>query len=79
LVVKSVQLESTMPGRRLEILCSVPEPVGLRVDRFLANELRLSRSRIQRLAEAGDLVVFSLASSLRRPVRDGMRPVLGRL
>jgi hypothetical protein len=63
----------------LEILCSVPEPVGLRVDRLLANELRLSRSRIRRLAEAGDLVVFPSLSSLQRPVRDGMRLVLGRV
>jgi hypothetical protein len=79
LVVKSVQLEGTMLARRLEILCSVPEPVGLRLDRLLASELRLSRSRIRRLAESGDLVVFPSASSLRRPVRDGMRLVLGRL
>lgn len=79
LVVESVLSESTMPARRLEILCSVPEPVGLRVDRLLATELRLSRSRIQRLAEAGDLVVFPSAALLRRPVRDGMRLVLGRL
>ena len=78
-VVKSLPLKSVMPARRLEILCSVPEPVGLRVDRLLANELRLSRSRIQRLAEAGDLVVFPSVSSLHRPVRDGMRLVLGRV
>lgn len=78
LVVKSVQLEGTMPARRLEIMCSVPEPVGLRVDRLLANELRLSRSRIQSLAEAGDLVVFPSMSSLRRPVRGGMRLVVQR-
>jgi len=76
-VVKSVPLDGTLPGRRLEILCSVPEPVGLRVDRLLASELRLSRSRIHRLAEAGDLVVFPSVSSLRRPVREGMRLVLG--
>jgi len=78
-VVKSVPLNSTTPARRLEILCSVPQPVGLRVDRLIANELQLSRSRIQRLAEAGDLVVFPSVSSLHRPVRDGMRLVLGRV
>jgi hypothetical protein len=78
-VVRSAPLPSTMPARRVEILCSVPEPVGLRVDRLLANELRLSRSRIRRLAESGDLVVFPSVSSLRRPVRDGMRLVLGRV
>lgn len=79
LVVRNVQFEGTMPARRLEILCSVPEPVGLRLDRLLANELRLSRSRIRRLAEAGDLFVFPSASSVRRPVRDGMRLTFGRL
>jgi len=78
-VVKSLPLKSVMPARRLEILCSVPDPIGLRVDRLLANELRLSRSRIRRLAEAGDLVVFPSLSSLQRPVRDGMRLVLGRV
>jgi hypothetical protein len=49
------------------------------VDRLLANELRLSRSRIQRLAEAGDLVVFPSVSSLHRPVREGMLLVPGRV
>ena len=76
LVVKTVLSESTMPARQLEILCSVPEPVGLRVDRLLANELRLPRSRIQRLAKAGGLVAFPRASHLRRTVRDGIRLVI---
>jgi hypothetical protein len=76
LVAKTVLSESTVPARQLEILCSVPEPVGLRVDRLLANELQLSRSRIRRLAEAGDLVAFPRASPLRRTVRDGMRLVI---
>jgi len=79
LVIKDVLSEGAMPARRLEILCRVPEPVGLRLDRLLANELQLSRSRIQSLAKAGDLVVFPSVSSLRRPVRDGMQLVLGRL
>jgi len=78
-VLKSVPLNRAMPTRQLEILCAVPEPVGLRVDRLLANELRLSRSRIRSLAEAGDLVVFPSVSSLRWPVRDGMRLVLDRV
>ena len=78
-VNKVVLSESTMPMRQLEILCRVPEPVGLRLDRLLANELRLSRSRIQGLAKSGDLVVFPSVSSLHRPVRDGMQLVFGRL
>lgn len=76
LVIEKVLSERTVSTRRLEILCSVPEPVGLRVDRLLARELRLPRSRIHGLAEAGDLVVFPQGSHLRRAVRDGMRLVL---
>jgi len=76
LVVETVLSASTMPVRRLEILCSVVEPVGLRVDRLLANRLQLTRSRIAGLAKAGDLALFPPGSQLRRPVRDGMRLVL---
>ena len=77
LVTRAVLSASTMP-RQLEILCRVPEPVGLRLDRLLANELGLSRSRIQNLAKSGDLVVLPPESSLRRPVRDGTRLVWAR-
>jgi hypothetical protein len=77
LVIKSVPLKYPTSARRLEILCSVPEPIRLRVDQLLASELRLSRSRIQRLAEVGDLVVFPSISCLRRPVREGMRLIVG--
>lgn len=76
LVIKNVLLENTAPMRQLEILCSVPEPIRLRLDRLLANELRLPRSRIVGLAKAGDLVAFPQGSRLRRAVRDGMRLVL---
>ena len=72
-VTGNVLSEGTTPARRLEILCSVPEPVGLRVDRLLAKELHLSRTRIRQLAKTGDLVAFPQGSNLRRPVRDGMR------
>lgn len=78
LVIKDVLFESTMPMRRSEVLCRVPEPVGIRLDRLLATELQLSRSRIQGLAKAGDLLVFPSVSSLRWPVRDGMRLVFAR-
>lgn len=75
-VITTVLSASTLPARQLEILCSVAEPVGLRVDRLLAQQLQLPRSRIARLAGAGDLVAFPAGSPLRRPVRDGMRLVL---
>jgi hypothetical protein len=60
-------------ARQLDILCTVPEPVGLRVDRLLANELGLSRSCIQRLERSGALVALPKGPRLRRAVRDGMR------
>ena len=76
LVIKNVLSENTMPMRRLEILCAVPQPTGLRVDRLLAAELHWSRSRIQRLEKAGELVVLPAGSRLRRAVRDGTRLVI---
>jgi hypothetical protein len=73
-VLKDVLSESIMPIRRLEILCAVPEPTGLRVDRLLATELDLSRSRIQSLERTGELIVFNEGSRvLRKAVRDGLR------
>ena len=71
-VLKDVLSESIMPIRRLEILCTVPEPTRLRVDRLLATELHLSRSRIQSLERTGELIVFNDGSRvLRKAVRDG--------
>lgn len=51
-VRKEVVSESARPACRLEIVCVVPETTGLRVDRLLSTELRLSRSRIQSLQSA---------------------------
>ena len=75
-VTRTVLSASTKPARQLEILCFVAEPVGLRVDRLLANQLQLPRSRIARLAKEGDRALFPQGTQLRRPVRDGMRLVL---
>lgn len=76
LVVKQVLSGDRTSARRLEILCIVPEPVGLRVDRLLASELRLSRSGVQHLARSGALVAFPAGARLRRAVRDGMRLII---
>jgi hypothetical protein len=76
LVIKNVLSENTMPLRRLEILCVVPEPTGLRVDRLLASELHMSRSRIEWLEKAEHLVVLPEGSRLRRAVRDGTRLIM---
>jgi hypothetical protein len=46
------------------------------VDRLLAAELHWSRSRIQRMERAGELVVLPAGSRLRRAVRDGTRLVI---
>ena len=57
--------------RRLQITCVVPEPTGLRVDRLLSTELRLSRSRIQNMQDGGHLA--ACPGGLRRPLRHGLR------
>jgi hypothetical protein len=69
-VRKEVVSESARPACRLEIVCVVPETTGLRVDRLLATELRLSRSRIQSMQSAGHLAASP--KSLRRPLRNGL-------
>jgi len=58
---------------RVEIQLTVPVPTCLRTDRLLANELDLSRSRIQALQAGGLLTVSPHGPRpLRGPVRDGM-------
>jgi hypothetical protein len=52
LVTKRLLSESLRPVLLLEIECLVPQQIGLRADRLLASELRLSRSSFRRLAEA---------------------------
>lgn len=55
----------------IEITLAVPYPVGLRLDRLLATELGLSRSRILALADAGRLMVLGGSNALKRPPREG--------
>lgn len=52
---------------RLEVHLTVPVSVALRLDRLLAAELGLPRSRIVAFGEAGRL---SPMAALRRPIRD---------
>lgn len=70
-VHKEVVSESARRACRLEIVCVVPETTGLRVDRLLATELRLSRSRIRSMQNAGHLAASP--EGLRRPLRNGLR------
>ncbi len=76
LVTKRVLSGNAASARRLEIQCAVREPVGLRADRLLANELGLSRGSIRRLEASGALAAFPMGSRLQRAVRDGMRMVI---
>jgi len=69
-VRKKVVSESVRPVCWLEIVCVVPRTTGLRVDRLLSTELRLSRSRIQTMQNAGHLA--ARPEGLRRPLRDGL-------
>jgi hypothetical protein len=70
-VRKEVVCETVRPADRLEIICVVAETTGLRVDRLLANELRLSRSRVRSMQDAGHLAAWP--ADLSRPLRDGLR------
>lgn len=73
-VLTEVLSQSSAPTCQLEILCAVPYPLSLRLDRLLAVELQLSRSRIQSLEKSGALAVFPRGPrGVRRSVRDGMR------
>ena len=69
-VRKEVLSASVYSPRRLEIASVVPETTGLRVDRLLSTELRLSRSRIQNMQDAGHLAASP--EGLHRPLRNGL-------
>ncbi|WP_258157252.1 DUF1062 domain-containing protein [Rhizobium sp. TH2] len=61
----------------LHIGLSVPFTASPRLDRMLANELGLSRSRLQALHEASALRIEpDRKQALKRPARDGSRIVL---
>lgn len=72
-VVVSRQVLSETAGEpsRVRIVCAVPRPVRVRLDRLLADELKLSRSRVQALADSGILVVEGGKRALRKPMCDG--------
>lgn len=56
----------------IQISLSVPLPTALRLDRLLANELDLSRSRIRALQDASKLQIRpAIGNPLRRPAVDG--------
>ncbi|WP_191909022.1 DUF1062 domain-containing protein [Hypericibacter adhaerens] len=60
-----------------EIAIRLPYACGLRLDRFLAGELGLSRSRLMQLAETGGLVLLpATRRALSQEVRDGQTIVV---
>jgi hypothetical protein len=64
----------------IEVVLRVPLPTGLRLDRLLTAELRLSRSRLHVLdAEEKLRIVPERKEALRREIRDGMRIVVEHL
>lgn len=65
--------EAAMPGQ-IVIELDVALPTSLRLDRLLAGELGLSRSKLQSLHEQGLLVIEPARKDvLRRRVRSGMQ------
>lgn len=75
LVTRTVLSPSTRP-LRLKIVCLVPEPIGLRLDRLLAGELRLTRSGVRALERSARLLVVPRGTGLRWPPRDGLQLVI---
>jgi hypothetical protein len=69
-VRKEVVSETARPACRLDIVCIVRETTGLRVDRLLSTELRMSRSSIQSMQDAGHLEASP--QGLHRPLRNGL-------
>ncbi|PKR88197.1 hypothetical protein CXZ10_15470 [Pleomorphomonas diazotrophica] len=69
--VEKAVIGGTTASVGIDIMLALPYPVGLRLDRLLAVELGLARSRIIALADAGRLVVRDGGNALKRPPRDG--------
>ncbi|SHH06603.1 hypothetical protein SAMN02745157_0267 [Kaistia soli DSM 19436] len=62
---------------RLDIQLEVPLPAGIRLDRLLASELPLSRSRLVGMVDSGLLRAGpAQGEPLRRSIRDGTRIVV---
>ncbi len=75
-VRKSVISGDPHCAAKMEIHLTAPTKTSLRVDRLLASELGLSRSRIQTLRDKGRLTASADQLFLRRPAKDAMRIVV---
>ena len=70
-------LRETAGWTRLEIELAVPLPAGTRLDRLLASELELSRTRLQTLHEKGLLRTNpDRADILRRRIKTGIEVMI---
>jgi hypothetical protein len=71
-VHKEMLAEKREGATGLEIFLSIEAPISLRLDRLLANELGISRARLQTLGERRWLAVRPAgAKALRKPARNG--------
>ncbi|WP_440409741.1 DUF1062 domain-containing protein [Neorhizobium petrolearium] len=62
---------------KIHIALVLPFPAGLRLDRLLAAELGLSRSRLQKLFKAGEITVEPVRKdALKRGIREGTTIIL---
>ena len=76
-IQKTVLSKEPEPWSRLEIRLRTETPPVLRLDRLLASELGLSRSRLQKLEKDGRLRIPQGAGrALRQAVKDGTRVYL---
>ncbi|TKT54448.1 DUF1062 domain-containing protein [Rhizobiaceae bacterium LC148] len=70
--VRKGAISGTERWRRIGITLALPFPIGLRLDRLLAGELGLSRSRLERLFETGEIKVEpERKDTLKRDIRNG--------
>jgi hypothetical protein len=72
--IEKVLLQETHNWTTLEIELVVPFPTSIRLDRLLASELKVSRSRLQTLHDGGMLRANSdRANVLRRRIKTGLQ------
>ncbi|RUM25577.1 DUF1062 domain-containing protein [Rhizobium vallis] len=75
-IAKQIERE-TADWTRLEIELVVPFPINTRLDRLLASELKLSRSRLQGLHDDGMIRIdSSRADIMRRRIKHGILVVV---
>lgn len=75
-ITKEIQ-QDVPEWTRLEIELTVPFPISIRLDRLLASELKLSRSRLQSLHESGMLRTNpGQADLMRRRIRNAVLVVV---